>query len=67
MNIRITSHNILNLHRCKRFRAAYDHIEKNIDQIYKDLTKSRSFPLGGTAYLSLEDNEVNTYLMNNFN
>ncbi|RIA97440.1 condensin complex subunit SMC1 [Glomus cerebriforme] len=43
--------------RCKRFRAAYDHIEKNIDQIYKDLTKSRSFPLGGTAYLSLEDNE----------
>ncbi|CAG8505933.1 15264_t:CDS:10 [Funneliformis mosseae] len=47
--------------RCKRFRAAYDHIEKNIDQIYKDLTKSRSFPLGGTAYLSLEDNEVNTH------
>ncbi|CAB4426787.1 unnamed protein product [Rhizophagus irregularis] len=43
--------------RCKRFRAAYDHIEKNIDRIYKDLTKSRSFPLGGTAYLSLEDNE----------
>ncbi|CAG8591189.1 9826_t:CDS:10 [Paraglomus occultum] len=33
------------------------HIAERIDQIYKDLTKSRNFPLGGTAYLSLEDTE----------
>ncbi|RIB12204.1 cohesin complex subunit psm1 [Gigaspora rosea] len=43
--------------RYKLFHAAYDHIAENIDKIYKDLTKSRSFPLGGTAYLSLEDTE----------
>ncbi len=39
------------------FNRAYDHISKNIDPIYKDLTKSKAFPLGGTAYLSLEDTE----------
>ncbi|CAG8553805.1 6587_t:CDS:10 [Diversispora eburnea] len=41
----------------KHFHEAYDHIAENIDKIYKELTKSRSFPLGGTAYLSLEDTE----------
>ncbi|QSL64516.1 hypothetical protein MERGE_001817 [Pneumocystis wakefieldiae] len=39
------------------FHKAYTHISEQIDQIYKDLTKSKSFPLGGTAYLSLEDTE----------
>ncbi|KAG4304546.1 hypothetical protein PORY_001939 [Pneumocystis oryctolagi] len=39
------------------FYKAYTHISEQIDQIYKDLTKSKSFPLGGTAYLSLEDTE----------
>ncbi|RHZ63251.1 hypothetical protein Glove_330g45 [Diversispora epigaea] len=43
--------------RYKHFHEAYDHIAENIDKIYKELTKSRSFPLGGTAYLSLEDTE----------
>ncbi|CAG8540450.1 3651_t:CDS:10, partial [Acaulospora colombiana] len=43
--------------RYKHFHEAYEHIAENIDKIYKDLTKSRSFPLGGTAYLSLEDTE----------
>lgn len=28
-----------------------------IDPIYKDLTKSKTFPMGGTAYLSLEDSD----------
>ncbi|KAJ1930452.1 Structural maintenance of chromosomes protein 1 [Tieghemiomyces parasiticus] len=39
------------------FHRAYHHISDKIDQIYKDLTKSATFPLGGTAYLSLENNE----------
>ncbi|RUS31129.1 LOW QUALITY PROTEIN: hypothetical protein BC938DRAFT_478410 [Jimgerdemannia flammicorona] len=41
----------------KLFYDAYSHISEKIDQIYKDLTKSRAVPSGGTAYLSLEDSE----------
>ncbi|KAI8922093.1 P-loop containing nucleoside triphosphate hydrolase protein [Powellomyces hirtus] len=39
------------------FHNAYTHIRDNIDPIYKELTKSKTFPLGGTAYLSVEDSE----------
>ncbi|KAJ3016082.1 Structural maintenance of chromosomes protein 1 [Thoreauomyces humboldtii] len=39
------------------FHAAYTHIADKIDPIYKELTRSKTFPLGGTAYLSLEDSE----------
>ncbi|KAJ3109189.1 Structural maintenance of chromosomes protein 1 [Phlyctochytrium planicorne] len=39
------------------FNNAFRHISENIDPIYKELTKSKTFPLGGTAYLSLEDSE----------
>ncbi|KAG1472974.1 hypothetical protein G6F56_001225 [Rhizopus delemar] len=44
----------------KRFSLFYDafsHISEHIDKVYKDLTKSDTFPLGGTAYLSLEDSD----------
>ncbi|RCH87657.1 Structural maintenance of chromosomes protein 1 [Rhizopus azygosporus] len=44
----------------KRFSLFYDafsHISEHIDRVYKDLTKNETFPLGGTAYLSLEDTE----------
>jgi hypothetical protein len=37
------------------FTKAFTHISQAIDGIYKELTKSSSFPLGGTAYLSLMD------------
>ncbi|OLL24879.1 Structural maintenance of chromosomes protein 1, partial [Neolecta irregularis DAH-3] len=37
--------------------VAFEHISEQIDQIYKDLTKTIAFPLGGTAYLSLEDEQ----------
>jgi len=40
------------------FNKAYDHISERIDQVYKDLTKGKAAPMGGVAYLSLEDNEV---------
>nr|GMD25106.1 structural maintenance of chromosomes protein 1 [Ipomoea batatas] len=40
---------------------AFNHISGNIDKIYKQLTKSSTHPLGGTAYLNL-DNEDEPYL-----
>lgn len=40
------------------FNKAFTHISGCIDQIYKDLTKGKAAPMGGVAYLSLEDNEV---------
>ncbi|KAF2751945.1 putative cohesin complex subunit [Sporormia fimetaria CBS 119925] len=37
------------------FKKAFDHIAENIGAVYKDLTKSPAFPLGGQAYLDMED------------
>lgn len=36
---------------------ALEHISGNIDKIYKQLTKSSRHPLGGSAYLNLENEE----------
>ncbi|KAG9445663.1 hypothetical protein H6P81_011791 [Aristolochia fimbriata] len=47
--------------RYELFMDAFDHISNNIDKIYKQLTKSSTHPLGGTAYLNLE-NEDDPYL-----
>jgi len=43
--------------RCELFNKAYNHISEHIDQVYKDLTKGKAAPMGGVAYLSLEDSE----------
>ncbi|RDB26948.1 Structural maintenance of chromosomes protein 1 [Hypsizygus marmoreus] len=43
--------------RCELFNKAYNHISDRIDQVYKDLTKGKASPMGGVAYLSLEDSE----------
>lgn len=43
--------------RCELFNAAYTHISEKIDEVYKDLTKGKASPMGGVAYLSLEDSE----------
>lgn len=43
------------------FLKAFQHISGVIDSIYKELTKTKTFPLGGTAYLSLTD-ETEPYL-----
>ncbi|KAG8849135.1 Structural maintenance of chromosomes protein 1 [Tulasnella sp. 330] len=43
--------------RTDRFNKAYQHISERIDAVYKDLTKGPNAPLGGVAYLSLEDSE----------
>lgn len=37
--------------------AAFNHISTEIDAIYKQLTKDPGHPIGGTAYLSLENDE----------
>lgn len=41
--------------RTELFVAAFTHISDGIDGIYKDLTRSANFPLGGQAYLDLLD------------
>lgn len=39
------------------FMEAFNHISGEIDFIYKELTKSSASPLGGSAYLTLEDED----------
>jgi structural maintenance of chromosome 1 len=43
--------------RYEQFMKAFDHISGVIDSTYKQLTKSSKHPLGGTAYLNLENTE----------
>ncbi|XVE72930.1 hypothetical protein DITRI_Ditri11bG0077200 [Diplodiscus trichospermus] len=39
------------------FMEAFNHMSSNVDRIYKQLTKSGTHPLGGTAYLNLESED----------
>lgn len=41
--------------RYKLFMRAFNHISKNIDHVYKELTKTPGANVGGTAYLTLEN------------
>lgn len=43
--------------RYQTFMEAFNHISSKIDSIYKELTKFPASPLGGAAYLTLEDDE----------
>lgn len=45
------------LRRTELFMQAYNHISGKIDGIYKELTKSAASPTGGSAYLTLEDED----------
>ncbi|KAK9087404.1 hypothetical protein Syun_029798 [Stephania yunnanensis] len=54
-------YNLVKQRRHDLFMDAFNHISSNIDKIYKQLTKSNTHPLGGTAYLNLE-NEDDPYL-----
>ncbi|KAF8957847.1 condensin complex subunit SMC1 [Flammula alnicola] len=51
------SFNDVKKRRCDLFNKAYNHISDRIDQVYKELTKGKASPMGGVAYLSLEDSE----------
>lgn len=50
-------YNVVRQKRYGLFMEAFDHISTNIDKIYKQLTKSHTHPLGGTAYLNLENED----------
>jgi chromosome segregation ATPase len=39
------------------FNKAFNHIKEQIAPVYKDLTKSSSWPLGGQAYLDVEEED----------
>ena len=43
--------------RAKRLLDAFHHIDGALKTIYTDMTKSSKHPLGGNAYLSLDDTE----------
>lgn len=40
------------------FNKAFAHISEQISHVYKDLTRSPAFPLGGQAYLDIEDSDT---------
>ncbi|KAI0999045.1 Structural maintenance of chromosomes protein 1 [Podosphaera aphanis] len=40
------------------FNRAFTHISDQISHVYKDLTRSPAFPLGGQAYLDVEDSDT---------
>jgi structural maintenance of chromosome 1 len=41
--------------RSDRFNTAFKHVSDALTTIYKDMTKSSKHPLGGNAYLSIDD------------
>jgi len=43
--------------RTDKFNSAFQHVADALTNIYKDMTKSSKHPLGGKAYLSLDDSE----------
>ncbi|KAF2461668.1 cohesin complex subunit [Lineolata rhizophorae] len=43
--------------RLELFNKAFSHISEQIGGVYKDLTRSAAFPLGGQAHLDTEDDE----------
>lgn len=53
--------NLIKQRRYELFMEAFNHISGIIDKIYKQLTKSNTHQLGGTAYLNL-DNEDEPFL-----
>ncbi|KAJ2799744.1 Structural maintenance of chromosomes protein 1, partial [Coemansia furcata] len=52
-----TAFQVVRKERHDRFMRCYNHLSTAIDHAYKALTQSPLFPLGGTAYLALEDTE----------
>ncbi|ETS80820.1 hypothetical protein PFICI_08349 [Pestalotiopsis fici W106-1] len=48
--------------RFELFNKAFSHIQEQISQVYKDLTRSENYPLGGQAYLDIEEDTDKPYL-----
>ena len=50
--------NVVKEKRFDLFNAAFTHISTQISTVYKDLTRSSAYPLGGQAYLDIEDSDA---------
>ncbi|KAL7625584.1 Structural maintenance of chromosomes protein 1 [Parahypoxylon ruwenzoriense] len=48
--------------RFELFNKAFMHIQEQISHVYKDLTRSDQYPLGGQAYLDIEEDTDQPYL-----
>ncbi|KAL6862364.1 RecF/RecN/SMC [Trichoderma novae-zelandiae] len=48
--------------RYELFNKAFGHIQEQISNVYKDLTRSDAYPLGGQAYLDIEEDTDMPYL-----
>ncbi|KAK4228233.1 structural maintenance of chromosomes protein 1 [Podospora fimiseda] len=48
--------------RFELFNKAFTHIQEQITHVYKDLTRSDAYPLGGQAYLDIEEDTDTPYL-----
>ncbi|KAK4219649.1 structural maintenance of chromosomes protein 1 [Rhypophila decipiens] len=48
--------------RFELFNKAFAHIQEQIMHVYKDLTRSDAYPLGGQAYLDIEEDTDTPYL-----
>jgi structural maintenance of chromosome 1 len=48
--------------RFELFNKAFTHIQEQISHVYKDLTRSDQYPLGGQAYLDIEEDTDRPYL-----
>ncbi|KAI0135297.1 RecF/RecN/SMC [Daldinia grandis] len=48
--------------RFELFNKAFVHIREQIEHVYKDLTRSEQYPLGGQAYLDIEEDTDRPYL-----
>lgn len=48
--------------RFELFNKAFTHIQEQIAHVYKDLTRSEAYPLGGQAYLDIEEDTDTPYL-----
>jgi len=44
------------------FTKAFTHIQEQISTVYKDLTRTDAYPLGGQAYLDIEEDTDQPYL-----
>ncbi|KAL0772789.1 hypothetical protein Bca101_037940 [Brassica carinata] len=51
------AYNVVKQKRYELFMEAFNHISSIIDKIYKQLTKSNTHQMGGTAYLNLENED----------
>ncbi|KJZ75662.1 hypothetical protein HIM_04819 [Hirsutella minnesotensis 3608] len=56
------SFNDIKQRRYDLFNKAFSHIQDQISHVYKDLTRSEAYPLGGQAYLDIEEDTDMPYL-----